>query len=100
MGERKQIDKAKEQRAWTAATLRLVVAGYIAYLGYKIAFATDTTMSKTTAIIFGVVFGLAALGIVGYLIYRFRIDIAAARLPDEAADTAETDSKGDGNDGD
>lgn len=100
MGERKQIDKAKEQRAWTAATLRLVVAGYIAYLGYKIAFATDTTMSKTTATIFGVVFGLAALGIVGYLIYRFRIDIAAARLPEEPAETESLEDKGEANDGD
>ena len=98
MGSRKQVDKAKEQRAWTAATLRTIVAGYIAYLGYKIAFAKDTTMSKSTAVAFGVMFGLAALFIIGYVIYRLRIDLAAARLPDEP-EQKEPESEGDSDDG-
>ena len=100
MEGRKQIDKAKEQRAWTAATLRLVVAGYIAYLGYKIATAEDTTMSHTTAMIFGVVFGVAAAAILGYIVYRLRIDLAEARIKEEPeAPSAEPEAASQDDDG-
>ena len=68
-----------------------MVAGYIAFLGYKIAFNPDTTMSQTTARLFGIIFAVAAAAILVYIVYRFRIDIAAARLPEdnEAPENAE-----------
>ena len=83
MNER-QFDPQKQTKAGTAALLRLAVAGYLVYMGYKIAVNENTTMSPVTA-----VFIAAAMGFGAYTLLRWRKDIAAAQITEPEAEPAE-----------
>ncbi len=82
-----KYDTQKRSRAGKAAVLRAVVAGYIAYLGWKIATATDTTMDRTLAYILGGLFMLAAGAIVFYIVKRYRADLEEAKISGDNAET-------------
>ena len=91
-----KVDPEKRSRAMTALTLRGVVAGYIAYLAYKIVSAEDTEMSRTLCFVLGAVFLVAAILVGTYSFLRFRSDMKAAVIAEdntveiEAADEADT----------
>ena len=87
---RSGYDAEKLSKAGTKAALRAIVAGYLGYLGYKIATEEDTSMKKTTALIIGAFFIVAAAAVGAYTVYRFLTDRKAARL---AAETASEDSE-------
>ena len=88
MNER-QFDPQKQTKAGTAALLRLAVAGYLVYMGYKIAVNENTTMPPVTAKILGGVFIAAAMGFGAYTLLRWRKDIAAAQITEPEAEPAE-----------
>ena len=74
-----EYDIQKRAQSGVKATFRVVVAAYIAYLGYKL--IRDAEASWT--IVVGAVFIAAALAFCVYAWKRWRIDLEAARLPDE-----------------
>ena len=82
---RSGYDAEKLSKAATKAALRAIVAGYIGYLGYKIATEEDTSMKKATALIIGAFFIAAAAAVGVYTAYRFITDRKAARLAAEPA---------------
>ena len=88
MNER-QNDSQKQTKAGTAAALRLVVAGYLVYLGYKIAVNENTSMSPVTAKILCAAFIAAALAFGVYTLLRWRKDMAAAQITEPEAEPAE-----------
>lgn len=88
MSER-QFDPQKQTKAGTAAVLRLVVAGYLIYMGYKIAVNENTTMSPVTAKILCGVFIAAALGFGVYTLLRWRKDMADAHSTETESGPAE-----------
>ena len=77
-----EYDIQKRARAGTAATFRAVVAGYIIYLGWKIATAEGSSMPPLAAKLIGVAFITAALAFGVYTWKRWRLDLEAARLPE------------------
>lgn len=79
-----EYDIQKRARAGTAATFRAVVAGYIAYLGWKIATAEGSTMSPLVAKLISCAFLVAAVAFGIYTWKRWRLDLEAARLPEDA----------------
>ena len=85
----RQNDPQKQTKAGTAAALRLVVAGYLVYLGYKIAVNENTTMSPVTAKILCAVFIAAALAFGMYTLLRWRKDTAAAQTAETESEPAE-----------
>ena len=80
---RSGYDAEKLSKAGTKAALRAIVAGYIGYLGYKIATEENTSMKKTAALIIGAFFIVAAAAVGAYTVYCFRTDRRAARLAAE-----------------
>ena len=66
-----------QNKASTAAILRAVVAGYIFFLGWKIATGESENMSALTARLIGGAFMLAAVGFGVYIFKRWQIDNAA-----------------------
>ena len=66
-----------QNKASTAAILRAVVAGYIFFLGWKIATGESENMSALTARLIGGAFMLAAVGFGVYIFKRWQIDSAA-----------------------
>ena len=80
--EKLKYDIQKRARAGTAATFRAVVAGYIAYLGWKIATAEGSTMSPLAAKLIATAFLVAAIAFGVYTWKRWRLAVEAARLPD------------------
>ena len=65
-----------QNKAGTAAILRAVVAGYIFYLGWKIATGESESMSPLTARLIGGAFMLAAAGFGLYTFRRWQLDSA------------------------
>ena len=78
-----EYDIQKRARAGTAATFRAVVAGYIAYLGWQIATAGDSSMPPLAARLIGCAFIVAAIAFGIYTWKRWRLDLEAARLPED-----------------
>ena len=78
-----KYDIQKRARAGTAATFRAVVAGYLAYLGWKIATAGGGSMPPLAARLIGCAFIVAAIAFGIYAWKRWRLDLEAARLPEE-----------------
>lgn len=78
-----KYDEQKRARADKAALLRGVVAGYIAFLGYKIITNKDTSMSQMTSFILGGCFIAAALGFGVYIFLRRKKDLENAVVSDE-----------------
>lgn len=67
-----------KNKAFTAAALRGLVAGYLIYLGYQIITNQDTSMAQRTSIILGSVLIAAALIFAGYILIRLRSDLRQA----------------------
>ena len=83
-------NNGKFSRAQTAALLRTVVAGYIMYLGWKIATNTEeSSMSPLVAKLIGGVFIAAAIGFGIYVFKRWKADSAAEKLAAEEAEERE-----------
>lgn len=86
-------DFTKRTRAVNAATLRAVVAVYIAYLGWSIIRGVrdgGTTMSPALGWALGIAFIAAAVAVLVYTWKRWRAELEAARLPAAPSDD-ETD---------
>lgn len=77
-------DIQKRAKAGTTATFRSVVAGYIAYLGWKVATAEGGSMPPLAARLIGCAFLVAAAAFGIYTWKRWRLDVEAARLPEDA----------------
>ena len=86
-----RYDADKKSKAERAALFRAVVAGYIGYLGYKIACAEDTTMSVTLSRVLGIAFIAAAAGFAVYIVKRWRSDMENARITEDTG-TDESDA--------
>lgn len=84
--DKKKYDEQKRSRADKAALLRGVVAGYIIFLGFKIATNKDTTMDAVTAGVIGGVFIVAALAFCVYIFLRRKSDLEAAQITDNDPD--------------
>jgi hypothetical protein len=82
---RSGYDAEKLSKAETKAAMRAIVAGYLGYLGYKIATEENTSMKKAAALIIGAFFFIAAAAVGAYTVYCFLTDRKAARLAPEAA---------------
>ena len=78
-----------QNKAATAAILRAVVAGYIFFLGWKIATGESDSMSPLTARLIGGAFMLAAAGFGFYTFRRWQLDNADK----EADDAGHSDSE-------
>ena len=90
--DRLKYDVQKRARAGVAATLRVIVAGYLIYIGYRIykgAADGSSTMSVTTACMIAVLFALAAIVFGIYTYRQWRREVEAARLPEPEDDTAQ-----------
>ena len=74
-----EYDIQQRAQAGVKATFRGVVAAYIAYLGYKLIRDAESIWH----IVASIVFIAAALAFGVYAFRRWRIDVEAARLPDE-----------------
>lgn len=92
-------DPEKRTKANTSALLRLLVAGYLGYLGGKIALTESDGMSVTVRYLLGGAFVLAALCFCVYVWKRWKSDMKNALLADteesidsEAAPTEEEPS--------
>ena len=79
--QRFEYDIQKRAQAGMKATFRGLVAAYIIYLGYKLI----QDAAGVWQIAAGVVFIVVALAFGVYAFRRWRIDLEAARLPDEDA---------------
>ena len=84
-----EYDIQKRARAGTAATFRAVVAGYIAYLGWKIATAGGGSMPPLAAKLIATAFIVAAIAFGIYTWKRWRLDLEAARLPEDDGEAQE-----------
>ena len=92
-----EYDVQRRARAGTGATLRALVAGYLVYLAWQILKGVrsgETTMSPAVGYAAAAFFLLAALAFAVYLVFRWRRDVEAARLPvpDKAEDPAEDET--------
>ena len=76
--QREKNDTQLKNKAFTAAALRGLVAGYLIYLGYQIITNQDTSMAQNTSIILGSVLIAAALIFAGYILIRLRSDLRQA----------------------
>ncbi len=88
-------DLQKRAGAGTRATLRSCVCLYLGYLGFQLirnADSAESTMSPQLAWVFGLLLLAAAIGFGVYVIFRYRADLEAARLP--AEERTEEDSHG------
>lgn len=79
-----EYDIQKRAKAGTTATFRAVVAGYLAYLGWQIATAEGSAVPPLAARLIGGAFIAAAIAFGVYIWKRWRLDLEAARLPDDA----------------
>lgn len=88
-------DAQKRTKANTSALLRLLVAGYLGYLGGKIALTESDDMSVTVRYLLGGFFVLAAVGFCVYIWIRWQSDIKNAVLTDteEPSDSADITSE-------
>ncbi len=86
-GQKLEYDVQKRAQAGLRATLRAAVAVYIIYLGYRLV-SGESSGLQTAA---GVFFIVAALAFGAYTWRRWRLDLEAARLPDETPAPADDD---------
>ena len=87
-----EYDVQQRARAGTRATLRALVAGYLAYLAWQIFQGVRTgesTMDPTVGYLASAFFLLAAVAFAVYLVRHWRLEVEAARLP-ESAQTEES----------
>ena len=95
MGKRNaDYDEVKRARAGGIATLRALVAGYMAYLAWQIVKGVrsgESTMAPAVGYAAAAFFLLAATAFTVYLIRQWRLEVEAARLvaSDETEDSAE-----------
>lgn len=95
MGKRNaDYDEVKRARAGGIATLRTLVAGYMAYLAWQIVKGVrsgESTMAPAVGYAAAAFFLLAAAAFAVYLIRQWRLEVEAARLvaSDEREDSAE-----------
>lgn len=95
MGKRNaDYDEVKRARAGGIATLRALVAGYMAYLAWQIVKGVrsgESTMAPAVGYAAAAFFLLAAAAFAVYLIRQWRLEVEAARLvaSDETEDSAE-----------
>jgi TRAP-type C4-dicarboxylate transport system permease small subunit len=87
-------DEVKRARAGGIATLRALVAGYMAYLAWQIVKGVrsgESTMAPAVGYAAAAFFLLAAAAFAVYLIRQWRLEVEAARLvaSDETEDSAE-----------
>lgn len=87
-------DEVKRARAGGIATLRTLVAGYMAYLAWQIVKGVrsgESTMAPAVGYAAAAFFLLAAAAFAVYLIRQWRLEVEAARLPesDSKEDAAE-----------
>ena len=83
----------RRARAGTSAALRALVAGYLVYLAWQILKGVrsgETTMSPAVGYAAAAFFLLAALAFAVYLVFRWRTDVEAAKLPVQT-ETGEAD---------
>ena len=78
-GQRFEYDVQQRARAGVKATLRGAVAVYIVYLGYQLVRDAEGAWQIAA----GVFFIAAALAFGVYAFRRWRLDLEAARLPEE-----------------
>ena len=79
-----EYDVQQRARAGTRATLRALVAGYLAYLAWQILKGVrsgESTMDPAVGYAAAAFFALAAAAFTVYLIWHWRLEVAAARLP-------------------
>ena len=86
-------DEVKRARAGGIATLRALVAGYMAYLAWQIVKGVrsgESTMAPAVGYAAAAFFLLAAAAFAVYLIHQWRLEVEAARLvaSDETEDSA------------
>ena len=97
MGKRNaDYDEVKRARAGGIATLRALVAGYMAYLAWQIVKGVrsgESSMSPAVAYLAAGFFALAAAAFLVYLIRRWRADVEAARLPASEETKAEPEEE-------
>ena len=89
-GQKLEFDVRKRASAGTKATFRGIVAVYIAYLGVRL--VRDAASGWQIAA--GIFFIVAALAFGVYIFRRWRLDLEAARLPEEDGSAGEDDSAG------
>ena len=78
-------DEVKRARAGGIATLRALVAGYLAYLAWQIVKGVrsgESTMAPAVGYAAAAFFLLAAAAFAVYLIRQWRLEVEAARLPE------------------
>ena len=98
MGKRNaDYDEVKRARAGGIATLRTLVAGYMAYLAWQIVKGVrsgESTMAPAVGYAAAAFFLLAAAAFAVYLIRQWRLEVEAARLPesDSKEDAAEDEA--------
>ena len=82
-----EYDVQQRARAGTRATLRALVAGYLAYLAWQIVKGVrsgESTMTPAVGYAIAALFVLAAAAFAVYLIRQWRLETEAARLPESA----------------
>ena len=79
-----------QNKAATAAVLRAVVAGYIFFLGWKIATGESESMGSLTARLIGGAFMLAAVCFGVYIFKRWQIDKAAQNTEEKEQEDADS----------
>ncbi len=84
-----EYDMQMRAQAGVRAAFRGVVAAYIAYLGYKLIRSAEASWPIAA----GAVFIAAALAFGVYTWRRWRIDLEAARLPDEGESDEDEDDE-------
>ena len=89
-----EYDMAKRTKANNLAVLRAVVAGYLIYLGYGLIrdlLRGTSTLSPAFAWAAGLGFIAAALAFGFYTWRLWRRELAAAKLPKQAEDAAQSE---------
>lgn len=91
-----EYDVQQRARAGTRATLRALVAGYLAYLAWQILKGVrsgESTMNPAVGYAAAAFFALAAAAFTVYLIRHWRLEVEAARLPESTDAPEETEEE-------
>ncbi|MDO4990709.1 MAG: hypothetical protein Q4E45_09420 [Eubacteriales bacterium] len=89
-----EYDAAKRTRANNLAVLRALVAAYLAWLGFSLirdCVRGASTLSPAFAWTGGLVFIAAAFAFAFYIRRQWKRELAAARLPKQAEDAAQSE---------
>ena len=87
-----EYDMAKRTKANNLAVLRVLVAGYLAWLGFSLirdCLRGASTLSPAFAWTAGLVFIAAALAFAFYIWRQWKRELSAAKLPKPEANEAE-----------